>query len=174
MSITDELRMWAEGGSLRAGMSFRTAHDQVLDIADRIDAAHEEALGSKVARAISVGEDGTEFVFMPAEELSERYMELPKDADGQYIQQSGIPYLTKVNDGKKLAFCHSLELRKDGTWRIAGWETDRYRISKPTVEDVLAEFSVRVLNSGHQWGLDGTEVIAEYAAKLRLADDGEE
>jgi len=42
--ITDELRKWAEGDTLRAGMSLRTARDQVLAIADRIDAAHEDAV----------------------------------------------------------------------------------------------------------------------------------
>ena len=63
--------------------------------------------------------------------------------------------------------------------RAYDWEhwlakNERLFKPRPTVEDVLAEFSVRVLNSGHQWGLDGTGVIAEYAAKLRLADDGKE
>lgn len=44
---------------------------------------------------------------------------------------------------------------------------------KPTVEDVLREFADRVCNSGHQWGLDAADTIAEYAAKLRLAGEGE-
>ena len=42
--IADELRKWAEGDTLRAGMSLRTARDQALAIADRIDAAHEDAM----------------------------------------------------------------------------------------------------------------------------------
>lgn len=42
-----------------------------------------------------------------------------------------------------------------------------------TVEDVLREFADRVCNSGHQWGLDAADTIAEYAAKLRLAEDKE-
>lgn len=41
----------------------------------------------------------------------------------------------------------------------------------PTVEDVLAEFANRVCNSGHQWGLDAADTIAEYAAKLQLKED---
>lgn len=40
----------------------------------------------------------------------------------------------------------------------------------PTVEDVLREFADRVCNSGHQWGLDAADTIAEYAAKLQLKE----
>ena len=67
-SITDELRSWAEGDALRAGMSLRTARDQALTIADRIDA-----------------------------ELAERYVALPLDADGvpihfgDVLSQFGTP-----------------------------------------------------------------------------------
>lgn len=45
---------------------------------------------------------------------------------------------------------------------------------EPTVEDVLREFSDKVCNSGHQWGLDAKDTIAEYAAKLRLAEGVDE
>lgn len=44
---------------------------------------------------------------------------------------------------------------------------------EPTVEDVLSEFASKVCNSGHQWGLDAADTIAEYAARLQLAGDGE-
>ena len=44
----------------------------------------------------------------------------------------------------------------------------------PTVEDVLREFAERVCNSGHQWGLDAADTIAEYAARLRLAEGVDE
>lgn len=41
----------------------------------------------------------------------------------------------------------------------------------PTVEDVLREFSLRV--TGKEVGSINHDVVAEYAAKLRLAGDGE-
>lgn len=41
--ITGELREWAQSDALRAGMSLRTARDQALAIADRIDAAYQKA-----------------------------------------------------------------------------------------------------------------------------------
>ena len=68
MSITDELRKWAEGNALRAGMSLRTARDQALAIADRIDAEHERI----------VRETGEEIV----RDVRREWVRLPIDADG--------------------------------------------------------------------------------------------
>jgi len=40
-------------------------------------------------------------------------------------------------------------------------------VEQRTIEDVLLEFSERVCKSGHQWGLDASDVVPEYAAELR-------
>lgn len=44
---------------------------------------------------------------------------------------------------------------------------------KPTVEDVLREFALACEDAGNA-GPEVERTIAEYAAKLQLADDGEE
>lgn len=97
-------------------------------------------------------------------------IELPKDAEGKHIQPSDVPYLTKANDGKRLAYCPSLELRQDGTWMIAGWTPDRYRILKPTVEDVLREL-VAVYMDIPLDDLSDDEFFVEYAAKLQFKEE---
>ncbi len=59
MNITDELRAWANGDSLRAGMSLRTARDQALAIADRIDAEHGASIiriNETIRRIVAQGE----------------------------------------------------------------------------------------------------------------------
>lgn len=165
MAITDELRKWFDRYTMR-----KDIYDELTDIADRIDAAHEEALGSKVAMAISVGEDGTEFVSMPAKELSERYVELPKDADGVPIKPGDKLYVSDLvdHDGE----VSSLALRKKG-WEIYwyGWrelEMDEYHHTPPSVEDVLREF-VTEFNRDDSELCDG-EIIERFAKRLRLAD----
>ena len=61
--------------------------------------------------------------------------------------------------------------------RPGGAGCEEYRPTKRkrcTVEDVLNDFAKRVLNSGHQWGLDAEETTAEYADELReMAKEGE-
>ena len=159
MGITDELREYANTRiSPNKGM--------LTAIADRIDAEHERLMQEQPFTI--------DMVPMTDESMAEHgWIRLPKDADGEYIQPSDIPYLTKANDGKRLAYYPSLELRQDGTWILAGWTPDRYRILKPTVEDVLREFAEKVIDSQiptvHP---TYEEAIAEYAFKLCLADNG--
>lgn len=84
MSITEELRSLTKDPLL--GYASQNQHiERLTAIADRIDAAHEEALGSKVTGVLLANEDGTEFLAIPASKMAERYVELPKDADGEYI-----------------------------------------------------------------------------------------
>ena len=193
MNIADELRelvtgekpavvdgCWVNVGSMTHGCK-----EALLAIADRIDAAYEEALGSKIARAISVGEDGTEFVSMPAKELSERYMELPKDADGEVIHVGD-----ELRDGwheQNQGEVEWLMLNNHGWWLMLKNNCERFYAhdfhewhhrhrKPPTVEDVLREFTDAIL----EWsGKSGTvaevgtwsDVAAEYAAKLQLKED---
>lgn len=138
-------------------------YDIMTALCDSIDAVHaslerENAeLRDELRRIKEDGNDGL--------------VELPKDANGKHIQPSDIPYLTTANSGKRLSYCPSLSLREDGTWVIAGRTPDRYRILKPTVEDVLREML-------DVWGEMASEaadeaIVAEYAAKLCLAGDAE-
>lgn len=186
MSITDELREWAEGDTLRAGMSLRMAHDQALAIADRIDAEADD--NERFRR------DVEPFCDRLREAAAERadvtmygvdYVALPVDADGKPIHfgdvldQFGTPMtVIAMSDPDPDEGDCMLRLTIDGiddTWVRAR----KMHHHKPTVEDVLREFADRVL----EWaGKSGTvaetgtwsDVAAEYIAKLRLADDGEE
>lgn len=160
MSITDELRELT-ADPLLGYASQKVLEEVITAIADRIDAEHKRAVMSAMNDALYHAND---------ESMAELgWVRLPKDANGEYIQPSDIPYLTTANDGKRLAYYPSLELRQDETWRIAGWTPDRYRILKPTVEDVLQELVI-------DWdcapdGEDKADVLKEYAAKLQLKED---
>ncbi len=95
-------------------------------------------------------------------EIAERYMELPVDADGVVIRV-GDWMLTTGGYRERVGAVSS------GGWNDAPlWCAADTSHAKPrTIEDVLREFSKRVLNSGHQWGLDAEETTAKYAAELR-------
>lgn len=175
MSITDELRKWKGHIQTRlAPEAVLTLRAELNAIADRIDAEYEEVLGSKVARAISVGEDGTEFVSMPAKELSECYMELPKDAHDECI------YVGDVMDGYgKTIEVMELRIGRSG-WVIVSRDGSAYDDTSafahhkpPTVEDVLRE----MLYKAHIYDKREMELlpdlIAEYAAKLQLRSESE-
>lgn len=168
MNITDELRSWAEGDALRAGMSLRTARDQALAIADRIDAEYKEVLGYKVTRAISVREDGTEFVSMPAKELSERYMELPLDIDGVPVHIGDMmEYVDAGLPPKEVIAISGPEVFLTDTGPRYADACRHYHA--PTVEDMMVEFATDWESA--QDGEDKMTVLKEYAAKFRLVEE---
>ena len=192
MKSIEDLREWASDNTVEGTIlpTHPVQHivngtlETLLRIADAIEAEHQKAEDEWKARdgqtwlrgyAECHAElmEGNEVIAADLEKAG--WVRLPKDADGEHIQPSDIPYLTKANDGKRLAFCPSLELRQDGTWRLAGWTPDRYRISKPTVEDVLREFADEVWNrycNGTTASDSGVrELEAEYAKRLRLAGE---
>ena len=103
-------------------------------------------------------------------EIAERYMERPCDKNGEptYVGQrikhrghEGEVWLIGVHE----VMCSD---------RVC-YPCGEYVHVKPrTVEDVLNDFAKRVLNSGHQWGLDAEETTAKYADELReMAKEGE-
>jgi len=160
MSITDELRKYARGYKLTLNRSYQT----LMEIADRIDAEHDAALTRKLTNAVLYG---TEFVTMPARELTERYTELPKDADGKPVR---IGDVLEWPDGSDEPF-EVVGIGLNGTvyymyddsceWTNAS--TKRHH--DPTVEDVLREFA---------YGLGvpvADSYVAATAAKLRLAGE---
>lgn len=170
MSITDELREWARDNTVQGEVI--TTHpvkhpvhgtlESLVAISDRIDATYEEDVNTacKLANSLS------------ADELAEHgWIRLPVDVDGVPIHVGDrVEYLTGGRD-----IVRFVTLNGDG-WTVneRGWEPfTMHHYTPPTVEGVLREFADRVCNSGHQWGLDAADTIAEYAAKLRLAGDGE-
>ena len=106
------------------------------------------------------------------------YVMLPKDADGEPIHigdvmDSKVDYLF---DGKPFTV-RGLVLCEDG-WEVTdGRFGNRYKPDslrhhhEPTVEDVLREFFSRYVTTKPKEEDDA--ILAEYAAKLRLAGDAE-
>lgn len=168
MSITDELRHEV------ANYPFRDNRDFALfeAIADRIDTEHEKACAESWMRGhdvwASVGNEGK------MAELG--WMRLPKDADGELV------HLGDVMEVKSMTFrVASIEYGQhpdigDGMfwmlWNADGSvfeRADQCRHRTSTVEDVLSEMLDAV--DDDRYGQD--RIIAEYAAKLRLAGDTE-
>lgn len=106
-------------------------------------------------------------------ELAERYMELPVDADGVPIKVGDVVKRSRVGGG----FCEPGEVVGFMTYGAFVWPIDEHNTTRnpdflhhhhePTVEDVLEEFAQMYIACNDK----GT--IAEYAAKLRLAGEGE-
>lgn len=112
-------------------------------------------------------------------EVSADYVELPKDADGVPI---------RVGDVMEFS---AFEIEKPATRMVDGigqgvffaWcgergyqqhEAKRYRHHhEPTVEDVLREMCLEIDRRCERGSIDYDELFAEYAAKLRLAREGE-
>lgn len=105
-------------------------------------------------------------------ELAERYVELPKDADGECIHigdelvlQRKVwekPYVVQgiTWDGEDWYFTCD-----EGFFNAAGW----IHYHTPTVEDVLCELLDKVDDDR----AGQAEIIAEYAKRLQLRDDAE-
>lgn len=179
MSITDELREFAnraETLNTTAAITLR-----LRGIADRIDAEHQKAEDEWKAKdgqswLSGYGEchtelmEGNEAIAADLEEAG--WVQLPKDADGLpihigdtldgYGKTTVVKWLTLGDDGWSMT-C------ENGLW----FDFTAFTHHKPTVEDVLREFSNKVCNSGHQWGLDAADTIAEYADRIRKAVEHE-
>lgn len=175
MSITDELRKWAQVIGV-------TQDSKIWELADNIDAAHRAAL-EKLAAQLDETSGMREFCERLDRAANNRedvtiwgvdYTPLPLDADGVPIH---------IGDVMENIVCPSVhrEATGVGVECFYGWDEDNARYSQfgavcyrhhhaSTVEDVLDEFANAVL------GCDNTEesvqrVIAEFAAKLRLAGE---
>ena len=150
MSITDELREFIED---KAWMANNYA--KALAIADRIDAEHEAML-----------EDARKRVY-------EGYIGLPKDADGELIRTGDMMQIRDC-DGR---WCGPFKVLYRVLFTGVEWgivfdagtyapkECRHYH--EPTVEDVLREFYSRYCITKPKKEDDA--ILAEYAAKLRLA-----
>ena len=110
-------------------------------------------------------------------ELADHYILLPIDADGEPIHVGDVMEtengIREVDALQKSSRKWSIGLVPVGggafSWRDA--ETLLHHHVQ-TVEDVLTEFVATLMERG-ELSNGGAQTIAEYAAKLRLAGDGE-
>ena len=184
-SITDELRSWAVGNSLRAGMSLRTVRDQALAIADRIDAEHEAKVSYWQGASYKDGYDegfasADDWLAQHEDAMAEHgWVRLPVDADG-------VPFHIGELVDEMLPFggyaapapIDTMELSRGASgygWMVKLDAENRASISPsllrhhhaPTVEDVLHDFIC-----DHEEGVrDEVDLIAEYAKRLTLTED---
>lgn len=160
MSITDELRKWAENNTLRDRVltTYPPQHavhgvlETLLRIADRIDEAHKHAIGYVDDRdSETMAENG--------------WVRLPKDADGEYIHVGDVmAYADNTKPMEVVALVPpAVFLTEDGP-RYA----DMCRhYHAPTVEDVLRELVEAYMDTPLYDCSDEVEFFAKYAAKLR-------
>ena len=161
MSITDELRSVAAKTECANGRCEKLYRGDLERIADRIDIAHKHAIGYVDDRdPETMAENG--------------WVRLPKDADGEYISVGDK--VTEHEDG--LTFKVDGFMDWDGEW----WVFMRDGVQAPasrcthyhasTVQDVLREFAMAVCKDDAL--TIRKDVVDQYAAKIRLADSGEE
>ena len=174
MSITDELREWAEDNTLKDIVltTYPPQHavhgvlETLLRIADRIDAKHGQMADfcERLERAVTDREDVTLW--------GVDYTALPIDADGVPIHIGD-----RVENNERVARI----VLTDGSWEPSVYieklpnvlhehfcnEISHYH--EPTVEDVLREFAFQIGQSATD-----DDIVAEYAAKLRLAEGEDE
>ena len=175
MSITDELRkalgririMAEEQDDCSTLYYISPTVDELTAIADRIDREHRTAL-EKVAAEVD-------------EEAMEEHgwVKLPMDADGVPIRIGDVldeiavatyPFVPAKVVGYH-EWCGEVLpiVENDGEFQVIPEKVCHYHA--PTVEDVLYEFAAKIIDSQIP-GVHPTyeEAIAEYAAKLRLAE----
>lgn len=153
MSITDELRKWVH--------DYVVNTDEILAIANRIDAAFE---AREHHGWIKLPVDANGVPIRVGDILD------PPDGCDDYepLQVMRLTYDGYEDewffDGEAIGFCGMVGEHMD----VAGWTHHHHAT---VVEDVLVE----LLNEYREGECTLTEArLTEYAAKLRMADDGEE
>ena len=175
MSITDELREWIST-VVWLDDSVQHTHEKVLAIADRIDAEHERLMQEQPFTI--------DMVPMTDERMAEHgWIRLPKDANGVPICVGDV-----LTDGEHTFVVDELAAFGGGSWSIRNEDENAWKACdvthyhEPTVEDVLRDVVTLCHNTWkeespfHFYDVDDVMKsgnIAEYAAKLRLAKDGE-
>lgn len=165
MSITDELREWAEKNECKSYCKLLTA------IADHIDAAHERALRESYDNGYASADD---WCADHEEAMAEHgwYRALCADRKPMLLGD-------RMEWANGTFTIHELKFTEGGctTWDSEHGYTvhaDECHHHKPNVEDVLQEFTERVCDGLHTpKALDTQAIIAEFAKKLQLAGDGE-
>ena len=158
MSITDELRKWGYGFC-------GDTHDVVTAIADRIDAEHERELAEQ-QDSLTVGMQP-----MTEENMAEGgWVRGPLDADGKMWRRGDM---SDSNWGVIEGIAY-----EDGRWFVSGHDTSAPWIPadsirhyhEPTVEDVLQKLLEQAVGYSDAHTTVALNAIAEFAAKLRLAE----
>jgi hypothetical protein len=167
MSITDELRHSIEEAEQVYGCECK----HLLALADRIDMEHERLMVERADRYSEL-----------RAKMDNCYIELPKDADGEYIHVGDV--LTDdaefESEGKVVRLMFENEGWLVGFDEYVRWAEpsihEWHHYHEPTVEDVLQEFANAILEwSGKSGNIAevGTwsDIAAKYAAKLQLKED---
>lgn len=176
MTITDELRNYAHAFS-------PTANTKLLEITDRIDAAHKAAVDKAHAdgernglqQARSASEDYRRgFDAGVASGMKEHgYVKLPMDKDGNVITLGSYVRMYPFDGPRKKV--------KALRWSGFGWKVIMVngsiqpiymvKVCKgPTTEDVLCEMLEKAVGYSDAHTTVALNAIAEYAAKLRLKE----
>lgn len=156
-SITGELRAW---WVRKFPVMDKELHKDFTAIADRIDAEHESACAEAYGNGV---------MSVPIALDESQWVKLPVDADGVPIRVGDVMVYADNTIPKVVVALvpPSVFMVEDGP-RFA----DMCRhYHAPTVEDVLTKFGI-------DWEYednceDRAALLAEYAAKLRLAGDAE-
>jgi hypothetical protein len=166
MSITDELRTEARGFGKYIYKS-EQAH-RLLAIADRIDAEHESACAEAYGNGV---------MSVPIALDESAWVELPKDADGECIHVGDV---MEERSGHTFEVASLMAFGGSDNWIVLSDARnfssfrephDLRHYHAPTIEDVLTEFGI---DWEHESDCeDRAALLKEYAAKLRLAGDGE-
>lgn len=110
-------------------------------------------------------------------EVRERYVPLPLDADGIPIYVGDV--VERTDPPRHPSEVMSMVLFGDGDWQVhiderqnvhASYQPKLLRHHALTVEDVLREFALACEDAGNA-GPEVERIVAEYAARLRLAGD---
>ena len=170
MAITDELRLFA-ADPYTGWVPTDKQQADLRAIADRIDAEHESACAEAYGNGV---------MSVPIALDESAWVELPKDADGvpirigERVQRIGndpstVSHMSLADDGWRVY------VKYDGELGTGSGEPKYIRhYHAPTVEDVLREFASNIADvlGGDDFKLDDNdELYAEYAAKLRLAEE---
>lgn len=185
--ITGELRQWADDALMRL-----SAHEDVLAIADRIDAAHEEALLSARNHGYELGcEDAYEAAYQDGENAILAVLDKRGNSDVDKTMDEHGWYRALDADKKPIHLGDEV-YQVEGGWVYTvksitfypenttvtfeckhGFGCDNAHnvrhYHSPTVEDMLCELLDKVDDDR----AGQAEIIAEYAAKLRLVGDAE-
>ena len=174
MAITDELRLFA-ADPYTGWVPTDKQQADLRAIADRIDAEHEADVSTACRLAAGLDNDA----------LAKRgYIALPLDADGVPIrvgdELDGLHYEDGTVTGIQYGLAANGTISELVAVRPHGWDTatwhdpEEYRHRHaPTVEDVLREFFSRYVTTKETKAEDDA-ILAEFAAKLRLAEEVDE
>ena len=178
MAITDELRLFA-ADPYTGWVPTDKQQADLRAIADRIDAEHESACAEAYGNGV---------MSVPIALDERAWVKLPVDADGVPIRVGDVMYDCNESQSEKFSVA-IMELNKWG-WSLLDSYGERnepgqcHHYHAPTVEDVLREFAEKMNENmgmytgeaidADEWRDADRQTIAEFAAKLRLAEGVDE